>query len=313
MSKKKPRNLLLLYRILKAIRKGMYPAQIARQLRVSKQLVAYYVKQAEKEGLVKLEFRTNFKSYILTEKGLGFIREVKKVSIPSMKSSVRLHNLAVKFPVLRDNPDARWDRENELRNWIESYSTLSFPIGVTVKKTTRSVIMYFHQFVTEKPMFLSEFYNWVLKGIVLVQAWLSREKGILIDVMNGEVIRQHIANESPEFNRRVGRRTTVEVRLGRRARSVYPSREDAKAWIDRSLGNVDIETNDMLYEEKLLMMPEYMHEIASRFIPAVEEYARQIRLHLEVLQGIKQAVEELRAVFKPKEDLAPAKKPDYLL
>ena len=311
MSKKPSKNVLLLYRILKAIKKGMYPAQIARQLRLSKQLVSYHIKQAEKKGLVKLEFRTNFNSYILTEKGLEFIRKVKKVSIPSTSSSVRLHNLAVKFPILRDNPGAEWDEENELRNWIEGYSRVSFPVGLTVKKTTRSVVVYFHQFRTVRPMFLTEFYSWVLKGIILVQMWLSREKGILIDVMNGEVLRQHVANESPEFNKRVGKRMTVEVKLGRRAESVYPSREDAKAWIDRSLGNVDIETNDMLYEEKLLMMPEYMHQVASTFIPAVEELGKQIRLHLEVLQGIKQAIEELRAIFK--QDLAGAKSlPDYL-
>ncbi len=313
MSKKTSKNVLLLYRILKAVGKGMYPAQIARQLGVSKQLVSYYINRAEKKGMVKTEFRTNFKSIILTEKGLEFLKKVKRVSIPSTGSSVRLHNLAVKFPVLRDNPDAVWDRGNELRNWIESYATVTFPVGLTVKKTTRSVIVYFHQFRTEKPMFLSEFYNWVLRGIVLVQAWLSREKGVLIDVLNGEVLRQHIANEAPEFNKVVGKRATVEVRLGRRAESVYPSREDAKAWVDRSLGSVDVETNDMIYEEKLLMMPEYMHEVAKRFLPAVEEYARQIQLHIEVLNGIKRAVEELRDVLKPKEDLAPAKVPDYLL
>ena len=312
MSKRSRENFLLLYRILKAINKGMYPAQIARQLRLSKQLVWHHVKRAEKNGLIKFEFKTNFSSYRLTEKGLEFLRKVKSVSIPSTKASVRLHNLAIKFPVLRDNPNAVWEGENELRNWVEKYASLSFPIGVTIKKTTRSVIVYFHQFSTRRGEFLSDFYNWVVKGIILVQQFLLREKGILIDVMNGEVLRQHVANEAPEFNKAIGKRTTVEVKLGRKAEAVYPSREEARAWIDRSLGNVDVETNDMLYEEKLLMMPEYMHEIASRFLPAVEELARQINLHLDVLNGIKQAIEELRAILRPREE-KPAKKPDYWL
>jgi len=306
----------LLYRIMRGIQKGMYPTQIARVLRLPKSTVLYHVKNLEKLGLVKRRFRTNFLVFEITEKGLDFMRKVRRGSIPSRKNvepGTRLHNLVIKFPILKDNPDAKWDSENELRNWVEKYLRVEFPIGLTIKKTTRHVLVYFHQFRTRRSAFLSDFYNWVMKGVILVQQFLMNEKGIVIDVFDGRVVRQHVANESPEFDKHVERGSTAEVKLGRDAVSIFPSDEEARAWLDKSLGLLDIETNDMLYEEKLLMMPEYMHEIARRFLPAVEQYARQIRLHLEVLQGIKQAVEELRTVLKPKGDLAPAKPPEYTL
>ncbi len=293
-SKKICRNFLLLYRILRRIQKGMYPSQIARQMRISKQLVSYYLKKAEKLNFVKEEFRSSFKYYVLTEEGKQWLLEVKKSSLPVKEKSTRLHNLAIKFPIIKDNPEAKFERETPINNWVKQYSVVTFPIGITIEKTTKSIIVYFHQFETKKPMFLDEFYSWVLRGIYYVYYYLMKEKGIQIDIFQGEIIREHIANESPEFNDRISKRRTVEISLGRKAKAIFPAQFIAKAWIDRSLGNVEIETNDMIYEEKLLLMPELVYEFSKKFLPAIELLAQQINLHLEVQHQQLEAIKELR-------------------
>jgi hypothetical protein len=275
----------------------MYPTQIARQLRISKQLCLYYIHKAEKLEYLKKELKTNFLSYVLLPKGEEFLREVKKFSLPSREKFTRLHNLAIKFPIINDNPNAAWEKENKLNNWIEKYTVIKFPIGITLKKTTNHIIAYFHQFVTKQENFLTDFYSWVLRGIYYVYYYLKKEKQIEIDIFNAEIIREHLANESPEFNQKVEKRKTVEILLNRNAKAIYPSQEQAKAWIDRSFGNVDIETNDMIYEEKLLLMPEMVFSLAeniNKLNPVLDNLAKQINLHLEVQSQQLEAIKELR-------------------
>jgi len=307
-SQKNFRNFLLLYRILRRIQKGMYPTQIARQLNTSKQRIFYYLIKAERLGLVEKINRSNTVFYVITKKGENFLLEVKKSSLPVREKVTRLHNLAIKFPIVQDNPQAQFDKKVEINNWIKQYSVVTFPIGITIEKTSKNVIVYFHQFSTKQQMFLTEFFSWVLRGVYYVYYYLKREKGITIDIFNGEIIREHLANASPEFNEKVEKRKTVEVSLGRNAFSIYPSQEPARAWIDRSLGNVDIETNDMIYEEKLLLMPEVVFDLAKnidKLNPLLDNLAKQINLHLEVqyqqletMKQLRKSLDELFALIK---------------
>jgi len=296
-SQKNFRNFLLLYRILRRIQKGMYPSQIARQLRISKQLCLYYIHKAERLGYLKKELKTNFLSYVLLPKGEEFLREVKKFSLSVREKFTRLHNLAIKFPIIKDNPQAEFDKKVEINNWVKQYSVVKFPIGITIEKTSKSIIAYFHQFVTKQENFLTDFYSWVLRGIYYIYYYLKKEKQIEIDIFNAEIIREHLANESPEFNQKVEKRKTVEILLNRNAKAIYPSQEQAKAWIDKSFGNVDIETNDMIYEEKLLLMPEMVFELSKnidKLNPVLDNLAKQINLHLEVQSQQLEAIKELR-------------------
>ena len=306
-SKKIREKFLLYYRILSRIEKGMYPSQIARQLGFSLQRLRYHIKKLEADGLIVRKFRSNFVFYEVTPLGKRFlyhyrkkVTEVKNFSLPVSSKNVRLHNLAIKFPILKDNPSAEWDRKVEINNWVKNYCVVTFPVGITIEKTSKHIIAHFHQFQTDQEMFLSEFYNWVLKGCYYVYYYLIREKGIQIDLFRGEIIKEHIANEHPELNDKIDPRKTVEISLGRKAQSIFPANFQAKAWIDRSLGSVDIETNDLLYEEKLLMMPETVHEIRSLMvqnIAVVNEFAKQIALHLEVMQNISHSLSQLNLML----------------
>ncbi len=314
------KNLQLLYKILVRVASGLYCSQIARQLKLKHQLVSYYLKKLEKCGFIALEVRTNYKGYKLTEKGKQFLQDLKvtlkeglqkglakssslSMSKTTINRNVRLHNLAIKFKILRDNPNAKFDKKVQINNWLKQYDIITFPIGITIEKTSKHIIVYLHQFQTNKKTFLNDFYQNCLKAVYYVYHYLARQKGIVIDILSGEIVREHIANEAPELNEATNKSRTVEIRLGRKAKAIYPSKIAAKAWIDRSLGNVDIETNDMLYEEKLLMMPEILYDLNQRWghleglmerqIYVMSEFSEQIKLHLNVLQKMSDALDKI--------------------
>jgi len=295
------KSFTLAYRILLRIKKGMYQEQIARQLKLPTQNIYYHIRKLEKKGYIKSILRTSSKIYTITEEGKEFLKSIKqskKFSLSVKEKNTRLHNLSIKFPILKDNPHATFDRKTSINNWVKKYTTITFPVGITIEKTPRHVIAHFHQFQTRQKRFATDFFTHVFRGVNYVYYYLIKQKRIKIDPYNATIIRQHIAVESPEYNGKIPSNRTAELNLKRSASSVLPTNFMAKAWLDKSLGNVDIETNDFVYEEKLLQMPEIVHEMGDKFIPAITNLTQQINLHLEVQE------QQLSAVIQLKKEIS---------
>jgi hypothetical protein len=86
----------------------------------------------------------------------------------------------------------------------------------------------------------------------------------------------------------------------------------ARAWVDwsgcKDKSILDLESNDMTYTEKLIMVPEHVSEllahtivfddIMARFSDSLVVYNKNIELHLSVLQEMR---DTLRALRKEKE------------
>lgn len=281
MPKKGKKIQLLNYKILQCIKKKMYASQIARQLSVKRTTIDYRINRLHAKGLIEMEVYSSCKLYKLTNEGNIYIEKYKmpKTSLPTKKS--RLHTLFVKFPILKDNPNAKWDRVNRsFKNWVPKYTTVTFPIGITIKKTPKSVILCFHEFETARNRSFTDFFNWVMRGTNYAYYYLMNKQGIKIDVFNGEVTHQHIGNEEPDMQGDPKIKTTVGLK--RKAQSFYPTDIKAKAWFDKSKGPWDWETNDLLYQERLLLMPENVHVIARQLQPAIDLLTQQVNLHLEV-------------------------------
>jgi hypothetical protein len=250
------KNPLLFLRIISELEKENYEAAIARKLGIKKQLCHYYIKKAEELKIVRKSYRTSIAIYEV----LPIWKEVKKVIIESVKSknlslqvkSVRTHNLAIKFPILHDNPGAIFDKEIPVNGWIKKFDIVTFPVRITIEKTPKHIILHFHEFSVTPSDFLTYTFRHVLKGILFAQEHLKR-KGIVIDILEGEVIREHIANELPGLNSMIPKNRSIEIRLDREAKSIYPFNEKSMIWIDRSRGSVEIETNDLSYEENILL------------------------------------------------------------
>jgi DNA-binding MarR family transcriptional regulator len=309
-------NFLLLYKILYGIKKGAYPSQIARRLGISKQLINYYLKRFLKGNLIEKEFRTSFTRYKLTEKGQEYLKKlkIKLKRAEKVKESknllntyernflqnYRLHNLAIKFPILEENKELsknlNWDKEIELQNWNTQIKQF-IPYGITLKKTTKSIIVYLHQFQTKD---FSDFINKILIVNTFVYDFLQKN-GIKINIYDGKVISQHIAskiqdNIAETIKQKVGHKATAEVDLNREAKSIYPTEIQAKAWIDYSFGDMEIETNDLTYLENFILMPERVkrfEEMANFIIQQQYEFAKNLQKHIEVLDKIGKGIDAL--------------------
>ena len=304
ISKFRKKILKFVYIILKRIEKGEYLSKIARQLGESPQRIHYLLKKAEKLGLIEADVRTSAKFYKLTPLGYQFLREFQKFSIDTRKkieNEVRTHDLAIKFPILRDNPEFEWDKETPVNNWIQKTKRIDFPIGLTItKKANRSVVVYFHQFHAKT---LTDLMQKILKGSILVYEYL-RKNGIVIDVFNGEVISQHFSIKLPKqmkdaLERIVKKGMRGEIDLGRLAKSVYPTSLKAKVWYDYSLGELELETDDLLYVENFFLMPERVarfEKLAEFIIVQQTTFAKNLEMHQQVIEKIGSGISEFNSI-----------------
>ncbi len=300
MAKKKPHSRIrdldfdlwtLQYKILSGLKKGEYAGQIAKDLNISKTRISYWIRKFSREKLIEQLFRSSYQAWTLTKEGEAYFLAMRKKSFRSTKPSLpkrtfvlpvtRLHRLRVKFPILEDKQIKEWNRKVELKNWIKQYEVIPYPIGITVEKTSKSIIAHFHQFKTERPIFMSDFTAYVLKGTLYLTNFL-KSQGITINVLEAEVIDQHIANKSPEYEDQVDDKLTASLSLNRQLKSIFPAKGQAEAWIDRSEGELEIETNDLEYEEKLLRMPENMDKLHREMVPVLAQFTHQLKLHLAV-------------------------------
>jgi DNA-binding transcriptional ArsR family regulator len=292
-TKKKSTRLL----VLEGIRKGMYARQIAKDLGISEQRVGYHIRRLRQQGYVKRSCRTSYAENELTPQGRRYEYELREPSLPvraAFKDSVCIHNLSLKFPILQDNPHAKFERSVQLNNWVKQYTTRDFPIGATFERTTKSIIADFKRFTTSLSMYDQEFLIWVSKGILWLNACMWNEYRIKIDAFNYEVLRRHLATDAPGYEDAVPSRVTAEVRFPRKATCLKKEmRQQAKAYIDRSLGKLEIETNDDTYEVNLIKMPERVAHIDAALVPVVDRLSNELRLHLEVLTGMRLSNKEI--------------------
>jgi len=324
------------YIILKLIDNGSYPAQIARKLNTTRQNIYKILKNMEKKKWIVVVTRKP-KTFKLTPTGYHVLQNLEKKLAKKKKTDVnhssyrvseqvrdvRVHALRLKFPIVFDGSGGGFGRPVFLNNWIKRVARLDFPVAVTVSKTTRSVVVDFHARVFKRgPSFFTDLLEWVLKGIWYVY-WFLAENNVKIDPRGVRVLHQHIANPMPEFDGVVPENLSVEVKLGRRARGPGGYlREEAKVWGDRSGGLFEVETNDLTYEEKLVLMPENVDEVKRRtmriqaklydiddsvkkffaaldkFSYSLEMYNENIMMHLDVLRKMSETLDDIKNYIK---------------
>lgn len=142
--------------------------------------------------------------------------------------------------------------------------------------------MNFSTFETRRERFLDDYTDYIRRGEWYAYFWLL-ERGIKIDILEGKTVRQHLAAEAPEVDSKLPRGGTVRVKLGRKARSAFPGDTEAAAWADRSLGGIpDAETNDLVWMERYLEMPESVAELRNLLFPGLVEFSKQLSLHIQV-------------------------------
>lgn len=307
------KNCTSTYRILLRLDSKQYMKQIARQIGIKYTTLRNRVQKLELHGFIKRDFRTNFISYSLTKEGKELMPLLKKpqsakISPPmNVRSTlekegyVRKNNLSYEFPILKDNLEAQWQEKNKHGTWYGYKDILAFPIGMTIVKHPNKIYVHFHQFRTEKKRFLIENMTYIMRGILYLEQYLRHKKGIEIDTIAGMTKSLEVANEMPEQEGNFDKAMKTSITLTRKAQALFPSEMKVKAWLDHSKGFPEIETNDLLYEEKLLLMPETIHKLEKQqdFMWQNQiKFAENLQTHLEVMQEMKETMKQIRDGLK---------------
>jgi len=300
--------------LLSAIAKGAVTKKLlGKVIKKSPATVTRKLKIMEQQGLVQkvgyphiLELTARGR-VLLTRKKPEFIHKFSHFSL-GMRKKTRAHRMVFKIPITKDNPEnnIKWDKVNKgFKNTEIKYVKILHPeIGITLAKVgSSSVLIYLHEKEFNRGLFTSDFTQYAFRAVYLCKHFLW-QKGIYIDELEVEVTQQHLANPEPEFDKNVDKKLTLEVGLGRDASSIFPMKEKGKAWIDRSKGLLEVETNDMVYAEKLALMPEKLFEIGNKqeifasnlegYNKSLEVYSKNIKLHMEVMQDMRDTLKKIR-------------------
>ena len=167
---------------------------------------------------------------------------------------------------------------------------------MSIKDLLSTLYLSFHRY-----NFLGEAFTWYRKNVNKVVSWLLKN-GVIVDPESEEVISQEIEFKVPrEWDKYIEQRK-LRVYLGRKAYSFAgQTRLDAYVEYNRSGGEGQLSTNDLTYAEKFTLMPEIVYDLQKKILPVLNDFSRNIKLHLEVeertlstLEKLSRYIEELR-------------------
>lgn len=281
-------------RIIKSIKSESYQSELVSKLNIPRYTLSKRIISLIKQGFISYIPSSYPKRYILSDKGRDFL-----VGVSRPKSKVRVENIRLKYAILEDKGlDLDWSNVNHnLNNWIPKYLDLSdYPFKVKIEKTTKSIIAFLEQKeFNSDPSFIRHYTEWITKSTQFLPYFLNHKLGIRVDPLSVEIISQEFANPSPGYNDVFDSRSRVECGLDRKAGSFNGSTIlDAKAWCDRSRsllagGDVEIESNDLDYQRKVILMPENVSNLFSILPPlttGLREFTNQLTLHLSAVRKL---------------------------
>lgn len=283
-----------MYSVLRAVARYGSLQEIASSLGYSRSRMSEILKDLEAKGLVKTVSRRP-KIVSLTEKGRRLLDRVEN-STDHMWYAVGLRRLE-KFVFVCRVFFRGFDFEGFRGFWVDfgdsnGYYNLRFDLGsVRVFLNGSAVIMLSRL----DPGRYSSLYAAVFDGLYRAVSYLY-SIGIVVDWTSLRQVDQEIVFDGSDYDG-VVRRGKYQVGLGREAEGVFNRLgREAKAWLDRSYGFLEIETNDLEYTRRLLLMPEIVYSLDKKLAPALEQLSRQIQLHLGVMREIRRLIGRLNVL-----------------
>ncbi|MDD3906485.1 MAG: helix-turn-helix domain-containing protein [Candidatus Omnitrophica bacterium] len=316
------RNYEIEKRIMALVGEGLYPSKIANVLNVSTTLILKHLKRLEKEGRLESYGKCpkfyNLKDVAFKRCNVGFSLPMngrfklrgktdglKSQKKPLISDVIRLHDFKIKIPILQKGKMVLTSKKVEINNWVKEYYNLDLPTKATLEITTQSAIIHFHSTDIPRNMgFNRALVEFATRGMVAVVSYLGRH-GYRLDLMNPRVISQHLAADTAEeIDKQVSEGTVFKINLNRPAATITGEMQaGAAAWVDRSKGALEIETNDIIYEQALLEMPMRLIRVErgySEYDKRLNLYDMNIKKHLAVLGEMSDALKEMRNYYKEK-------------
>lgn len=290
----------LTFTILGFLNKGMYPAQIARKLEVSRAAISKHMKILKKHHYIKENYRTSYGIYELTERGrtamelhnVNQVREGVNLASPEntpISSGIRAHNIRVVMPILKD-AEVPWEKKN-CHNFTPQMKDVPI-LGCHVTKTVKSIIVNIKPREFKRP---DEIMGYIMAEIGLVTRWLKRSYGIEVDFARIRISNQHYAIQNPIAGEFVNRGLFPSTYLGREAEKILPADpvKDAWAWVDASKGPPEFEWNDVEGAGRFLEMPEKMDYM----FRCMRYMAENEVSHVDLIKSIRNLLDTLNVTY----------------
>lgn len=289
---------------------GIIQGEITKILKTSKQRVNYHIKKAKANGFIEVDKKGNLTFIRITPIGkqalIGGCKRINDtINIHFHISKINMHSYVFSIPIIRYAPDSAsfkryWILKIEGHN-THAYHLKGFVTGVSLKIIGHTLIVYFKGFDIPYSMeFAPPLMSFTVNKLDEVRIELERRFCILIDNRKAKCVNQHIANQIPDLKGNVSLRNQVTLYLGRNAQSVLGEmKTKAYVTIDSTPPPYpNIETNDLVYEEKLLAMPELIYELASDTLVRKES-----QLYERILPDNKKIMQKL-ANMSPMREIA---------
>lgn len=281
---------------------GLSPSQFVGKQNLSKQKIDYYISKLK---ALKLVSKVSYGIWKITKElsEEQFKKEVrkKKSKLFSLGTSERpitnLHALQINFKILSGRiKDKDWETKEKLKNWIPKYTKLKELGGLRVKNNNNKSLTIWAEQRNIKD--LNEVHNLAYQIRTYIYNYFKLKHNVILDHLNAEVKNLDLATEDKNAESMRGKGEKYTLDLGKQAQKIFKNDNfSAKAWIDGSPFNFTAETNDLKWKDQYLKMPFNIAFLMST-LPALEEYNRNLKLHIDVQQQQLKGINEFRNEVK---------------
>ena len=277
------------YAVLVEINNGLYAKQIAIELKRSKTSISRQIQKLIEKRFIEEELRSSCKIYTITQRGKTAIknRSLHKVSyIPTIKLGT---HLSIKIPITKHGRIKSWNTVNDkFRNSIIRHKDLSSYIdGVSIKEGNKSLTIYIkhRKLNTLKqtiPLVTSSMI-WAM-GFFMANGYELDYENYCVNDIHSTVWTKEVGQVAEE-----GGKFTVAFPWDRKKITPRDPGQQARAWTDGT-PEWNVESNDIDYMEKFLMMPVKVARIEQnmdKLGASLDMFAKQIEAHLGAYESIK--------------------------
>jgi len=272
--------------ILVLVGQGFPQKAIQENMKIKRKNLEYHLKKLEVAGFIRKIPRTKPLFFELTEAGKQHIANKGQKSLIRCENPlIKIHNFSVEMPLIRDVSQGFWEKSWELKNWIKSWKNLE-GWGVSVEKTPKTLTVNLQP--TEQPP--EKVYPIIYRMAFLVADYLLKF-GIEVDSWEARITKQESSCSDPTVRALTDKGITVRQGLGRPVTKIFEADpvKPAVAWIDASLGRPEIESNDVEYSRRYILVPEMVKQVLDMTAHSFEfqkVYTENLKLHMKVMQGI---------------------------
>jgi len=257
----------LLFTVSQADLGGIYQAEVARRLRVSRQRVSYWFNKLERNGYLKRRADGKPAFYVLTEAGKSLLKTCQEIirRSRSYKGPVfRLHRFGVKFPVVKP-PKIEIDwKKVKMQNWSKY---VGYESELRVEFTGKHLIIWASELIGRNPNELIAIASLQCTKLALI---LESKFGMKLDTDKPELSgRPHFAILSDPIAMSVARYMTMSSEMG---------------VIDSSRGYGELEYWSPEFVHEYFHMPRRVKNIEERLIKLPDVIADALikRLYLNL-------------------------------